>query len=306
MKYFNICLSILVSAYLFLGSNALYGQELNAQVQLNADQVQRTNKQVFTTLETAIREFLNNRKWTNEKYTPEERINCTFNITINKNPSIDRFEATLQILYSRPIYLSSYDSPVFLHSDKQFTFQYLEFDRLDFAENQSISNLTSVLAFYVYVILGHDHDTYALNGGSEYYRKAQNIVGVSQGGSNIGWSSSSGLKSRFTLSEDLLSPAFDNYRLCLYNYHRLGLDIMNDPAQQDDGKKAIQEALMLLKTVNDKRPNSLLNQIFFDAKGREVLSIFNGGNPLDIRNLKDLLPKLDAANATKYQQMGPS
>jgi hypothetical protein len=304
MKYSNIYVSIICSLFVLASTKTLNAQELNAQVQVNSEKIQRTNKQVFTTLETAIREFLNNRKWTDEKYAQEERIRCSFNITINENPSVDQFVANIQVQYSRPIYASAYDSPVFLHQDNQFSFRYLEFDRLDFAENQSISNLTSVLAYYVYVIIGHDRDTYELKGGTPFYQQAQSIVGASQGGNFQGWNSFSGPKSRFELIENLTSPAFENYRIYLYSYHRLGLDTMYDPAEQDKAKKTIMDALLLLKDVNDKRPNSLLVQILFDAKANEILSIFNGGNPLDVRPLKELLPTLDATNANKYQQMG--
>ncbi len=295
------CLSLLFCIY----TNGLNAQELNAQVQINTQNIQLTNKQVFNTLQTAIREFLNNTKWTSENYSLEERIQCSFLINIQDNPSIGEFSGSLQIQYSRPVYMSGYDSPIFVHQDNQFAFKYLEFDRLDFAENQNLSNLTSVLAYYVYVIIGLDRDSFEEEGGTPFFQKAQNIVGVAQNSNFTGWSSFSGPKSRFQLIDDLLSAAFSDYRKCLYQYHRQGLDVMYDPAEQDRGKQVLRDALLLLKGVNDKRPNSLIIQIFFDAKSQEIISVFNGGNPIDIRALKELLPNLDATNASKYQQMGP-
>jgi hypothetical protein len=285
-------------------TNTLQAQELNAQVQINSQSIQKTNKQVFTTLETAIREFLNNRKWTDETYSNEERIRCSFLINIRENPSIDEFIGSIQIQYSRPVYMSGYDSPIFVHQDNQFSFRYLEFDRLDFAENQNLSNLTSVLAYYAYIIIGLDHDSFELEGGTPYFQKAQNIVGIAQNSNYTGWNSFAGPKSRYQLIDDLLSTAFSNYRKCLYEYHRLGLDKMYDNAEQEAAKKKIMNALLLLKSVNDKRPSSTIIQIFFDAKSQEIISIFNGGSPMDIRALKDLLPSLDATNASKYEQMG--
>lgn len=283
----------------------LSAQELNAQVQVISQKIQATNRQKFTTLETAIRDFLNTRKWTTETYSPEERISCQFIINLDK-VSNDKYSGDIQVLYSRPIFKSGYNSPVFVHRDPKFEFTYLEFDRLDFSPNTNLSNLTSILAYYAYIIIGLDHDTYSIKGGDPFYESAQKIVSNAQGGSYGGWSSFDGNKNRFWLVDNLSSPAFDNYRLALYQYHRLGLDLMHEPNQQLAAKTVIKNAVVGLKKVNDQRRNSMVLQIFFDAKGQEIINIFNDGPPLKIADLKEVLAELDGANASKYQAIGKS
>ncbi len=280
-----------------------HAQELNAQVQVLSPQIQATNKQVFKTLENSIHGFLNNTNWTDETYDNTERISCSFVVNVTEW-QMDKFKATLQVQYSRPIYRSGYSSLVFIHLDDQFDFQYLEYNRLDFAKNNFTSNLTSVLAYYSYIIIGLDHDTYSLKGGSPFYAEAQNIVGSAQNSGFDGWGSFQGSKSRFWLIDNLVSPAFDNFRKTLYEYHRKGLDRMYDLNHHKTAKETIKNSLLLLKEVNDKRPGSFLIRLFFDAKVNEILSIFNGGNPVPLVDLKELLIDIDANNASKYQEMG--
>lgn len=288
-----------------LSGGKIAAQELNAQVQVITSSIQATNKQVFTTLETSMREFLNNRKWTDEKYAPEERIRCQFILNVT-DYSPGKFKGDLQVLYSRPIYRSGYDSPVLVHRDNQVSFEYLEYDRLDFALNANLSNLTSLLAYYTYIIIGLDHDTYAPLGGSPYYQNAQTIVGNAQGGRFAGWSSFDGNRNRFWLLDNLTSPAFEPFRISLYNYHRKGLDIMYDPSKQKRAKETIKSALIALEEVNNKRRNSMVMQIFFDAKNQEIVNIFSGGEPIPLAELKESLLELDANNASKYEPMGKS
>lgn len=296
--------TILSLAFLLSANQQLTAQELNAQVQIISTNIQATNRQVFNTLETAMREFLNNRKWTEEKYLPDERISCQFILTLDSwNGS--RFAGNLQILYSRPVFMSGYSSPVLVMRDNNVAFEYLEGDRLDFALNANLSNLTSVLGYYAYIILGLDHDTYALNGGDPYYQDAQTIVGNAQGGQYGGWSSfDGGNRNRFWLVDNLTSPAFENYRKLLYSYHREGLDKMYEPSKQKEAKEVIKTSLLGLEQVNKQRRNSYLMQIFFDTKSQEIINIFSGGEPMDLAELKELLIELDANNASKYQQMG--
>ena len=290
---------------LLLLSFSGFGQELNAEVQVLSPAIQRTNKQVFTTLEKSIRQFLNTRKWTGEKYDQEEKINCSFIINMTNWDGNNKFQGTLQIQYSRPIYKSTYNSPVFVHMDQSFQFEYLEFDRLDFSENTSLSNLTSILAYYVYIIIGLDHDTYALKGGDEFYDMARKVVGNSQGSSYPGWSSLQGNnKNRFWLIDNLQSPLFEGMRTCYYRYHRQGLDLMFNPAQQKLAKQNIKASLMGLKAVNKKRPSSFLMQLFFDAKSQEIIDLFSGGDPIPTADLKQVLIDIDGNNASRYEAIG--
>ncbi len=265
--------------------------------------IQATNKQIYTTMQTSIQEFLNNRKWTDENYELEELIQCQFVITI-KDVSGNSFTADLQISYSRPVYMSDYSSPIFVHRDPSLNFEYIENDRLDFSLNTSISNLTSVLAYYAYIILGMDHDTFSPKGGDPFYNNALTIVGNAQGGNYAGWSSFDGKKNRAVLLDNLVSPAFDNLRLGMYKYHRLGLDQMYEPSKQKAAKETIKKSLMDLKAVNDQRRNSFLMQLFFDAKSQEIINIFSGGDPMPLAELKEVLEELDASNADKYQKLG--
>lgn len=297
MKFWTGLFSII------LISQQLNAQELNARVQVLTPNIQATNKQLYTTMETAVREFLNNRKWTDESYALEERIDCQFVITINDR-SNNRYSGHLQVFYSRPIYNSDYSSPILVHRDNDFSFEYLEFDRLDFAPNTFISNLTSVLAFYAYIIIGLDHDSYAPMSGTDYYNQAQSIVGNAQSSNNAGWDSFGGSnKNRYWLVDNLISPAFNNYRTCLYTYHRQGLDLMSKPGQIRTAKMNIKEALKSLKKVNDQRRNSFLLQLWFDAKQQEIVKIFSKGAQIPTADLKEVLLELDPNNASEYQKI---
>lgn len=284
-------------------SSSLNAQELNAAVQVLSPNVQTSNKEIFTTMETAMREFLNNRRWTEKNYAIEERIRCQFVVNIEERNN-NSYTASLQIFYSRPIYNSDYNSPVLVHRDPDFDFKYLEFDRLDFAENTFTSNLTSVLAFYAYIIIGMDADTYAPMSGTPYYQKAQNIVGNAQNNGFTGWDSFGNNKNRYWLVDNLTTPAFDNFRSCLYLYHRQGLDLMHDNAKVPTAKKNIKNGLIGLEKVNDQRRNSFIMQLWFDAKQKEIVQIFSGGAPLAVADLKQTLIKLDPNNSSSYEKIG--
>lgn len=283
----------------------LGAQEFNAKVQVITEGIQATNKQRFRTLEKAITQFINNRRWTDETYAREERIECSFIINITDvNASNDKFTATLQLQLSRPVYNSGYNSPILTHRDNNFSFEYLEFDRLEFAINTFNSNLTSVLAFYAYLMLGYDHDTFSLNGGDPYYAKAQTVLGNAQNNGFTGWGSFDGRKNRFWLIDNLTSPAFEGFRECLYEYHRKGLDLMHDRSKHKEAKQNIRDALLKLEKVNDQRNNSYVMQIWFDTKNQEIANIFSDGEPIKTAELKELLVQLDANNAQMYQKIG--
>ena len=284
-------------------STGLVAQELNCSVQVLSPNIQNTNKQVFKTLEKAIYEFMNNTPWTNEKYGPEERIECAIVINVTDQLSIDEFKGTIQVQSSRPIYRSSYDSPVFNYLDKDFNFKYLEYDRLDFNPNGYTSNLTSVLAYYAYVIIGLDHETFSLNGGEPYFLKAQTVVSNAQGDGHMGWKSVDGRRNRFWLIDNLQNPAFGKLRECLYNYHRLGLDLMYDQSNEAKAKKTITAALQGLKTVHQKRPRSFLMSLFFDAKADEIVSIFSGGQTRTTSALITTLSQVDPTNSSRWKKM---
>jgi hypothetical protein len=264
-------------------------QELNCQVTVNSDQVGQTNQQIFRTLERSLNDFVNKTKWTNRVYRENERVSARMFITVTQYES-DRFEANIQIQSTRPVFGTSYESPVFNYKDNAFNFQYQEFEPLVYNPNSFDSNLVGVISYYVYMILGLDADTFSLEGGNDYYRLAQNIVTQAQSSSFSGWSQETGDRSRFELVDNLLNNAFREYRIAMYNYHRKGLDILAD--NNSTGKQIIAGSLRLFETLISRRPNAFLIQTFFDAKAEEIQNIFSDGPKVDIVKLKETLNKV--------------
>ena len=270
-------------------SMAIPAQELNCVVTVNSDQVGQTNQQIFRTLERSLNDFVNKNKWTNRIYRENERVNARMFITVTQYES-DRFEANIQIQSTRPVFNTSYESPVFNYKDNAFNFQYQEFQPLVYNPNSFDSNLTGVISYYVYVMLGLDADTFSLEGGNDFYRQAQNIVTQAQSSSYSGWSQETGDRSRFELVDNLLSNSFREYRIAMYNYHRKGLDILAD--NNSTGKQIVAGSLRLFETLIKRRPNAFLIQTFFDAKSEEIQNIFSDGPKVDIVKLKETLNKV--------------
>lgn len=281
--------NFIVAVICFAFSLHLGAQELNATITINSDQVGQTNQQVFRTLERSLNDFVNRTRWTNKVYKENERINARMFITVTEYDS-DRFKANIQVQSSRPVFNTSYESPVFNYKDNALDFQYIEFQPLVFNENVFDSNLVGVVSYYVYVILGLDADTFALEGGSEFYRKAQNIVAQAQGTNFSGWKQTTGERTRYELVDNLLSNTFREFRIAMYNYHRKGLDILAD--NNSTGKQIISGSMRLFETLISRRPNAFLIQTFFDAKSEEIQNIFSDGPKVDIVKLKETLNKV--------------
>lgn len=260
-------------------------QEFNCIVTVNSDQVSQTNQQVFKTLERSLNDFVNKNKWTNRIYKENERINSQIFITITDYES-NRFSGNIQIQSSRPVYNTSYDTSVFNYKDNKFNFEYVEFQPLVFNVNVFESNLISVISYYAYIMLGLDADTFSLEGGKEYFKIAQKIVTQAQGSSSVGWGQADE-RSRFELIDDLLSNTYREYHVAMYNYHRKGLDILGD--NNSTGKQVIAGTMRLFETMQKRRPNAFLTQIFFETKSEEIGSIFSDGPKVDIVKLKDML-----------------
>ena len=280
----------LILLFALLSGLYLQAQELNCVITVNSDQINQTNQQIFRTLEQSLNDFVNKSKWTNRVYNSNERVNARMFITVTEysNPS---FKATIQIQSSRPVFNTSYESPVFNYKDNQFNFNYIEFQPLVYNPNVFDSNLTGVIAYYVYIILGLDADTFSLEGGNEHYQKAQQIVTQAQGSGYSGWSQSSTERNtRFVLVDNLLSNTFREYRIAMYNYHRKGLDIMGD--NNSTGKQVIAGSMRLFETLIQRRPNAFLIQAFFDAKSEEIANIFSDGPKIDLVALKETLNKV--------------
>ena len=270
-------------------SMALGAQEMNCIVTVNADQVSQTNKQIFKTLERSLSDLVNKTQWTNKTYQENERVNSRMFITVT-NYDNNRFKATVQLQSNRPVFNTSYESPVFNYKDNQFNFEYIEFQPLTYNENIFDSNLVGVVSYYVYIMLGLDADTFALEGGTPYFKQAQKIVAQAQGSNVAGWNQSSSERTRFELVDNILSNAYREYRVAMYNYHRKGLDIMAE--NNSAGKQVIAGSMRLLETLVKRRPNAFLIQTFFDAKSEEIQNIFSDGPKIDIVQLKETLNRV--------------
>ncbi len=268
-----------------------YAQELNCLVTINSDQINQTNQQIFKTLERSLNDFINKTKWSNKQYKEQELVDANMFITVSEYEN-NRFKANIQVQSSRPVFNTSYSSTIFNYKDNDLNFEYIEFQPLIYNENNIDSNLVAVVSYYVYIMLGLDADTFALEGGTEFYKKAQKIVTQAQGSgsSSSGWQKTSGERTRFELIDDLLSNTYREYRIAMYNYHRKGLDILAD--NNSTGKQVISGTMRLLETLIKRRPNAFLIQTFFDAKSEEIKNIFSDGPKTDIVQLKEILNKI--------------
>ena len=267
----------------------LNAQEFNANFHIDAKQTGQQNQQVFKTLEQQLSELINNTSWTNEKYELHERINCDFTLLISSFDS-NSFRGTLQVQAVRPVYGSMYTSQIYNINDRQVLFEYTEHEALEFNINTSESNIVSIIAYHLYTILGLDADSFEENGGEPYFATARQIVNTASGGNYAGWSSSDGTQTRYSLNDALLSSVYSDFHRAMYLYHRQGLDLMHkDPKE---AKENIVQAISVLRSVNDKRPNSYLLRTFFDAKSQEIQTIFSDGPSVDIAQLIDNLNRI--------------
>lgn len=285
---------------LLLFVSQMVAQELNCSVTVNADKIPGSNKQIFKTLENAINEFVNQKRWSNLNYKPQERINCNLTLTLLEQDNSE-FRGHIQIQSSRPVYNSSYVTPVFNFKDDNISFQYIEFQPLIFNENTFESNLVSVLSYYVNIILGMDADTFALNGGEQYFARAQNIVVQAQQSGYKGWNQNDGNNTRFTLIDNILSPTYSLYREMVYMYHLKGLDVLS--TNQQNAKTQIANAIGMLRTIYNNRPNAFLLRIFMDSKADEIVDIFSDGPQFDSKNLKEDLIRISPLNASKWNEI---
>ena len=281
----------------FSGVNA---QELNCTITVNSDKVPGSNKQIFGTLETALNEFVNQKRWTNFEYQQEELIQCNMSLTILEYNGSD-MRGHIQIQSSRPVYGSTYLTPVFNFKDDDFSFQYTEFEPLLFNENSFESNLVSIVTFYIYTILGMDADSFALNGGTPYFTKAQDVLVQAQQSGYPGWNQNDGTRTRFTLIDNILSPTYAEFRRSLYSYHILGLDKMVSDKRQ--AKEAIANAIYGLKSIYDSRPNAFLLRIFMDSKAGEIVDVFSDGPRFDTYKLKEDLLRISPINSGKWNEI---
>ena len=286
--------------FFIICSFASYAQELRCEVIINSDLVNQTNQQIFSTLQQSIQEFMNSQVWTSQNWNSEEKINCSLILNLT-DYSDDKFKGTLQVQSQRTIYDTNYNSPILNFQDLDISFNYQEFQPLFYNSNVYESNLISILSFYAYVIIGLDADTFKLKGGELFFSFAQKISNLAQQSNSSGWLSSGNRKNRYWLVDSILSNAFLDFRITYYKYHRNGLDLMTK--DQIKAKTNLAGSLIHLSDLNNRRPNSFLIQMFFDAKSQEIVNIFSEGPKVDIISTRNILKNIAPFFNNKWKEI---
>lgn len=290
--------------YAFGILSLLNAQEFNCNVNVIADQIQLSDKGIFETMKQDIQEFMNSRQWTDETFDVEERIECNIQLTLTEMQNQTSFSGSIQITASRPIYRTNYNSPLLNILDENLAFSYQAGQRFEWVDGQHINNLSSILAFYAYYMLGTDFDSFGKDSGTPYFQTAQNIVNTAVSNSASGWRVDSGKgrnKNRFKLVDNILSKAFEKMRACYYDYHRLGLDLMYD--NKASGMQKIIASLKTLEEVNRLSPLSFNLDVFFQAKRNELLAMFKNAD-LTVKNeIIPVLKRLDPTYISQYDKI---
>ncbi len=283
---------------LLTGFGKLQAQELNARVTVLAPQVSNISRPTLDALQKTIRDFLNNNKFSNEAYKPQERIDCSFIITINSWDGGSGYTAEAQIQSSRPVFNSSYNSTLLNMSDKNFDFNYLDGSTIDFSDQNYISNISALLTYYAYTIIGMDKDSFSKMGGTPFYKKAQNIINLAQASGNTGWKAADGLRNRFWFNENVLNPIFSELRSFIYSYHLSGLDQLTD---NDKGLTQIVAALPALQQMDKQKLGSIFPNVYFASKAEEVTNVLAKLNTQERLKAYNMLAEIDPANIGKYE-----
>jgi Domain of unknown function (DUF4835) len=297
-------LIILFSTAVFIAN----AQELNARVTVSASQIASTvNKNAFLTLQTALNNFLSTRKWTKEVYATNEKIDCTFFLNLTPSDEANVYNGSITIQAARPIFNSTYLSPIINFKDDDISFKYVEFQQLEFNENRvsgsdaQISNLTAIFAYYANMIIGFDSESFAIRGGQEAFLKAQNIINNAPDGRGIkGWKAFDGQRNRYWLVDNMLNSKYAVINDIYYNYYRLALDRFYD--DENSARVEMLNVLNLLAVFNNDNPNTMINQFFFQGKSNELIKIFSKALPQDKAKAAELLSRLDITNANNYRE----
>lgn len=281
----------------------LKSQELNCEVNIISPKLKSSpeNVLIFDALKQSIFDFMNNTEWTDDVFQGNEKIECSFLITINEKLSSNEFSGTIQIQSRRPVFNSNYSTTLLNHVDKDFKFTFERNTQVVFVENQFTNNLSSILAFYAYLIIGTDYDSFSLEGGTPYFIKAQQIVNQAQTSGANGWKASENTRNRFWLVENILHVVFKPMRRCMYEYHRLGFDeLYNEPIK---GRNIITNCFNYLINVHNLRPLSINMKVFFNAKVDEIVNLFSEATPQEKDKVHELAKRLDPGNIAKYDKM---
>lgn len=301
----KICSLILILA----GQQAgVIAQELQARISINASQISsQTDRKVFQTLQNSLNSFLNNRKWTNETFQTNEKIVCHFLVVVRAALPNNVYQASLTVQAARPVYNTNYETPLINFQDESFNFKYLEYQPVEFNENRVsgsdplASNLTATLAYYVYVILGLDFDSFSLRGGDPYFQKAMSIVNNAPENRDInGWKAFDGLRNRYWLMENLTNNRYTLVHDAIYSYYRLGMDAMYD--NETEGRNAVLNTLNILNTLNTDISNTMVVPFFFQGKANELVRLFKKATPEERQKAREILMRVDITNANTYKQ----
>lgn len=294
----------LIFGFLCFLSYTSYTQELNMRVQVTAPTVPNINKKNVELIQTTIRNFMNNNKWSNETYLPQERIECNLVLTITAWDGSSAYKAEAQVQTSRPVFGTSYNSTLLNLSDKDFDFNYNEGQPVDISDQNYISNLSSLLSYYAYTIIGLDKDSFSKLGGTPYYLKAQNILNVAQASGNSGWKAYDGLRNRYWMNENLLNKSFQELRVFIYDYHANALDHMQENSSK--ATKALIGFLPELKQMDKQKLGSIFPNVYFATKAEEIVNILATGDTQDKNQAYLLLSEIDPANISKYENLKKS
>lgn len=299
----------IVFLFFLITTLRVQSQEIKAKVTVLSNRIStQVDKKIFTTLQGALTNFINSRKWTTDNFQAQERIECSFLINLDKVLSPNVYSASLTIQAARPVYKTTYITPLVNFQDDNFAFKYQEFQPVEFNENRVqgtdpyVSNLTAVLAYWINIILGMDYDSFSPRGGEIYFQKAQNIVNnAPESGDISGWKNYESLRNRYWLAENLNNNRFALIHDALYTYFRTGLDMFYD--QEEEGRTGVLNSLNYLQTVQSENPGSMILQFFFQGRSTELIRIFSKADQESKDRAKALLVKLDAANNQAYKEL---
>ena len=299
LRYLCVCICIV---------NFAAAQELNARITVNSTRVGTSvNKNVFQTLQTALNTFINNRKWSKDVFTTNEKIDCNFQMNLQTTNDANVYTASLTIQAARPVFNSTYLAPIINFQDEDIIFKYVEFQQLEFNENRVagtdplVSNLTAVIAYYANMILAFDYASFSQRGGDAYFLKAQNIVNNAPESRGIsGWKAFDGVRNRYWLVENMVNSRYAIMHDVYYNYYRAGLDKMYE--DENTARQEMLKVLTLLNTFNSENPNTMINQFFFQGKANELIKIFSKAPQQDKARAAELLQKMDITNAGRYKE----
>jgi hypothetical protein len=294
--------------FCFFSCAVCHAQELRARVSVLSNRVaNNVDKKTFTTLQTSLNNFVNNRKWSTDNFAQQEKIECSFLLNLESTDEANVYKASLTIQSARPVFNSTYLSPIINFQDNDIIFKYAEFQQLEFNDSRVsgtdalVSNLTAIFAYYIDIVLGIDYDSFSPRGGDSYFQKAQNIVNNAPEGKNIsGWKAFDGTRNRYWLVENLLNSRYTIIHDAIYGYYRLGMDKLYD--EEANSRIQLLNVLSLLNNFNTENSNTMILQFFFQGKTEELIKIFSKASPPDKSRALDLLQRLDVTSAAKYKE----